>query len=172
MGLAYSKMFNVQLMTNPSMSLEEWASSDRILLAAALRDHSSVAVYNRYIQHFRNVVMRGLTDGYIRRFICIDVRADGTCRRSETAQEVRSNEGKVVNPSHYWNGNGGCMTAAQKELLWAVSVSFEAQAQALKASGEMSLNMSELSTRFAQAPYRDCEDTAVPKTGRSKTEKR
>ena len=64
------------------------------------------------------------------------------------------------------------MTAAQKELLWAVSVSFEAQAQALMASGEMSLNMSELSTRFAQAPYRDCEDTAVPKTGRSKTEKR
>ena len=48
------------------------------------------------------------------------------------------------------------MAADQKELLWAVSAVMEAQAQALMAPGEMTLNLTELRDRFSQAPYRVC----------------
>ena len=44
---------------HPPMSLEEFAA-DRVLDAASGRDQSSVAVYTRYSQRFRNVTMRGL----------------------------------------------------------------------------------------------------------------
>ena len=48
------------------------------------------------------------------------------------------------------------IAADQKELLWAVSAVMEAQAQALMATGETAMNLTELRDRFAQAPYRVC----------------
>jgi len=135
---------------HPPMSLEEFAA-DRILDAASGRDRSSVAVYTRYSQHFRNVTMRGLAAGYITRFVCIDVRAKAFCRHLQTTPETHANGNKSV---AYWHG--GCMAADQKEFLWAVSAVIEAQAQALMATGEMPMNLTELRDRFAQAPYRVC----------------
>jgi len=135
---------------HPPMSLEEFAA-DRILDAASGRDSSSVAVYTRYSQHFRNVTMRGLAAGYITRFVCIDVRAKAFCRHLQTTPETHANGNKSV---AYWHG--GCMAADQKEFLWAVSAVIEAQAQALMATGEMPMNLTELRDRFAQAPYRVC----------------
>lgn len=146
---------------HPPMSLEEFAA-DRILDAASGRDTvawgrcsmSSVAVYTRYSQHFRNVTMRGLAAGYITRFVCIDVRAKAFCRHLQTTPETHARNGsKSV---AYWHGGGGCMAADQKEFLWAVSAVIEAQAQALMATGKMPMNLTELRDRFAQAPYRVC----------------
>ena len=141
------------------MSLEEFAA-DRILDAASgsvhhckwqCPDRSSVALYTRYSQHFRNVTMRGLAAGYITRFVCIDVRAKAFCRALQTTPETHANANKSV---AYWHR--GCMAADQKEFLWAVSAVMEAQAQALMATGEMLMNLTELRDRFAQAPYRVC----------------
>ena len=146
---------------HPRMSLEEFAA-DRILDAASGRDTvawgrcsmSSVAVYTRYSQHFRNVTMRGLAAGYITRFVCIDVRAKAFCRHLQTTPETHARNGsKSV---AYWHGGGGCMAADQKEFLWAVSAVIEAQAQALMATDKMPMNLTELRDRFAQAPYRVC----------------
>jgi hypothetical protein len=95
--------------------------------------------------------MRGLAAGYITRFVCIDVRAKAFCRHLQTTAETHVNGNKSV---AYWHG--GCMTADQKEVLWAVSAVIEAQAQALMATGEMPMNLTELRDRFAQAPYRVC----------------
>ena len=44
----------------------------------------------------------------------------------------------------------------QKEFLWAMSAVMEAQTQALMATGEMPMNLTEVRDRFAQAPYRVC----------------
>ena len=95
--------------------------------------------------------MRGLAAGYITRFVCIDVRAKAFCRHLQTTPETHANANKSV---AYWHR--GCMAADQKEFLWAVSAVMEAQAQALMAPGEISLNLTELRDRFAQAPYRVC----------------
>ena len=54
----------------------------------------------------------------------------------------------------YW-GEPGCMAADQKELLWAVSATIEAQAQALMGKGEAA-NLTDLRNRFDQAPYHIC----------------
>lgn len=134
---------------HPPISLEEFAI-DRILDGGG-RDQSSVAVYTRYSQRFRNVTMRGLAAGYITRFVCIDVGAKAFCRHLQTTPEIQSNANKSVAHSH-----GGCMAADQKEHLWAVSAVMEAQAQALMATGETAMNLTELRDRFAQAPYRVC----------------
>ena len=135
---------------HPPISLEEFAA-DRILDGARGRDQSSVAVYTRYSQHFRNVTMRGLAARYITRFVCFDVRAKKLCRHLQTTPETHVNANKSVAYSHE-----GCMAADQKELLWAVSAVMEAQAQTLMATGEMAMNLTELRDRFAQAPYRVC----------------
>jgi len=141
----------------PRMSLEEYAADcildagsvrDRNSVAVCVRDRNSVAVYTRYSQHFRNVTMRGFAAGYIKRFVCIDVRAKAFCHHLQTTPEIRANGNKSA---AYWHG--GCMTADQKELVWAVSALMEAQAQALMATGEMAMNLTELRDRFAQAPY-------------------
>ena len=139
-----------EIQSRDPKSLEEFAA-DRILDAAGGRDRSSVATYTRYSQHFRNVTMRGLAAGYITRFACIDVRAKAFCSDLQTTTETHANANKSV---AYWHG--GCMAADQKELLWAVSAVMEAQAQALMAPGEMTLNLTELRDRFSQAPYRVC----------------
>ena len=144
-------LWSLYSQVHPPMSLEEFAA-DRIIDVASVRDtRYSVAVYTRYSQHFRNVTMRGLAAGYITRFVCIDVRAKAFCRHLQTTAETHVNGNKSV---AYWHG--GCMTADQKEVLWAVSAVIEAQAQALMATGEMPMNLTELRDRFAQAPYRVC----------------
>ena len=133
----------------PPVSLEDFAA-DRILKGASGHDQSSVAVYIRYSQHFRNVTMRGLAAGYITRFVCIDVRAEKLCRHLQETPEARTNANKSL------CRHDGCMTADQKELLWAVSAVMEARAQTLMATGEMAMNLTELRDRFAQAPYQIC----------------
>merc|ERR1712166_1164058 len=75
----------------PPMSLESFAAVN-IPGAAAGSDQSSVAVYNRYSQHFRNVAMRGLTEGYITRFVCLDVQAEALCRRLQMTREKKANK--------------------------------------------------------------------------------
>ena len=134
------------------MSLEDFASADRILAAGAGRDSSSVAVYSRYKQQFRNVAMRSLANGYINDFVCNLVQADVTCRQLKLAPETHVN----ANKSSTYFAHTGCMTAGQKELLWTVSVGIEAQARALIGPGLSWLNLAELKDQFAQAPYRSC----------------
>lgn len=142
----------------PPMSLEDFASADRILAAGAGRDNSPVAVYKRYKQHFRNVTMRSLASGYIDDFVCNIVQADVTCRQLKSAPETLVN----ANKSSTYFAHTGCMTAGQKELLWTVSVGLEAQARALimtfqrPGAGLSWLNLTELENQFAQAPYRSC----------------
>ena len=136
----------------PPISLEEFASADRILAAGAGRDSSSVAVYSRYKQQFRNVSMRSLANGYINDFVCNLVQADVTCRQLKLAPETHVN----ANKSSTYFAHTGCMTAGQKELLWTVSVGIEAQARALIGPGLSWLNLAELKDQFAQAPYRSC----------------
>ena len=152
---------------HPSMSLEEFASADRIVGAAAGeagRDQyctsarlynctaplTSVQLYNRYKQQFRSVRMSNLAEGYIRDFVCSIVQANATCRLLESARETHANteKGEFASP--------GCMLARQKELLWTVSVGIEAQAQALIGPGLSVQDLSALRDRFAQAPYRLC----------------
>jgi len=105
----------------PPMSLESFAAVN-IPGAAAGSDQSSVAVYNRYSQHFRNVAMRGLTEGYITRFVCLDVQAETLCRSLQMAREKKANANKSVT---YWHGKAGCMTVDQKELLWSLSAEID-----------------------------------------------
>ena len=69
----------------------------------------------------------------------------------QAKQEQHRNANKSVS---YW-GEPGCMAADQKELLWAVSATIEAQAQALMGKGEAA-NLTDLRNRFAQAPYHIC----------------
>ena len=152
---------------HPSMSLEEFASADRIVGAAAGeagRDQyctsarlynctaplTSVQLYNRYKQQFRSVRMSNLAEGYIRDFVCSIVQANATCSLLESARETHANteKGEFASP--------GCMLARQKELLWTVSVGIEAQAQALIGPGLSLQDLSALRDRFAQAPYRLC----------------
>jgi len=83
----------------PIKSLEEFAA-DRVLDGAPGRDQSSVAVYTRYSQHFRNVTMRGLAAGFITRFVCFDVRAKELCRHLQTTPETHVNANKSVAYSH------------------------------------------------------------------------
>ena len=129
---------------HPPTSLEEFAT-DRILDGARERDQSSVAAYTRYSQRFRNVTMRGLAAGYITRFVCIDVRAKAFCRHLQTTPETHRNMQTRVWLTRM--EDRGCMAADQKELLWAVSAVMEAQAQALMATGEMAVNLTELRDR-------------------------
>ena len=152
---------------HPSMSLEEFASADRIVGAAAgeagwdqyctsarlyncTAPLTSVQLYNRYKQQFRSVRMSNLAEGYIRDFVCSIVQANATCRLLESARETHANTetGEFAYP--------GCMPARQKELLWTVSVGIEAQAQALIGPGLSVQDLSALRDRFAQAPYRLC----------------
>ena len=134
------------------MSLEDFASADRILAAAAGVDSSSLSVYSRYKQHFRNVSMRSLANGYIEDFVCNLVQADVTCRHLKSAPETHVN----ANKSSTYFAHTGCMTADQKQLLWTVSVGIEAQARALIGPSLSWLNLVELKNQFAQAPYRSC----------------
>ena len=152
---------------HPSMSLEEFASADRIVGAAAgeagwdqyctsarlyncTAPLTSVQLYNRYKQQFRSVRMSNLAEGYIRDFVCSIVQANATCRLLESARETHANTetGEFAYP--------GCMPARQKELLWTVSVGIEAQAQALIGPGLSVQDLSALRDRLAQAPYRLC----------------
>ena len=152
---------------HPSLSLEEFASADRIVGAAAgeagwdqyctsarlyncTAPLTSVQLYNRYKQQFRSVRMSNLAEGYIRDFVCSIVQANATCRLLESARETHANTetGEFAYP--------GCMPARQKELLWTVSVGIEAQAQALIGPGLSVQDLSALRDRFAQAPYRLC----------------
>ena len=152
---------------HPSLSLEEFASADRIVGVAAgeagrgqyctsVRLYNctdpltSVQLYNRYKQQFRSVRMSNLAEGYVRDFVCNIVQANATCRLLESARETHINteEGGFAYP--------GCMPARQKELLWTVSVGIEAQAQALIGPGLSVQNLSALRDRFAQARYRLC----------------
>jgi hypothetical protein len=100
--------------------------------------------------------MRGLAAGYITRFVCIAVRAEKLCRDLQKTPEVHVNANKSLSFDSSGSRYDGCMTADQKELLWAVSAVMEAQAQTLMATGEMAMNLAELRDRFAQAPYRYC----------------
>ena len=152
---------------HPSLSLEEFASADRIVGAAAgeagwdqyctsarlyncTAPLTSVQLYNRYKQQFRSVRMSNLAEGYIRDFVCSIVQANATCRLLESARETHANTetGEFAYP--------GCMPARQKELLWTVSVGIEAQAQAFIGPGLSVQDLSALRDRFAQAPYRLC----------------
>ena len=83
----------------------------------------------------------------------MEVRAKAFCRHLQTTPETHAH-GHANKSVDYWHR--GCMAADQKEFLWAVSAVMEAQAQALMAPGEISLNLTELRDRFAQAPYRVC----------------
>jgi hypothetical protein len=139
----------------PAMPLEEYASTGRISSAAAGRDSSSVAVYKRYAQHFRDVRMRPLANGYIRKLLCTDVQAKAVCRLMHSAREVHSNAHKSTT---YFNGTG-CMDGGQWELLWNVSVGIEAQAQTLIGAGSVALNLTELRAQYVDAPYRVCSET-------------
>ena len=149
----FDRLRSVYTQHRPPMSLESFAAVN-IPGAAAGSDQSSVAVYNRYSQHFRNVAMRGLTEGYITRFVCLDVQAETLCRSLQMAREKKANANKSVT---YWHGKAGCMTVDQKELLWSLSAEIETQARGHMGTGEVSrLNLEELRAQFDQAPYRDC----------------
>ena len=53
------------------------------------------------------------------------------------------------------------MAADQKELLWAVSAVMEAQAQALMATGEMAINLTELRDRFSPKLRTEFADESI-----------
>jgi len=138
----------------PPMTLSEFVSADRIRDAAASLDINSVSVYRRYAQHFSNVSMRPLGQGYIADFMCLDVGARATCRKLKASPEVHANVRGVRRI-----GNTSCMPASRKDLLWTVSVGIEAQAQALMGSASNVTEMlAELRTGFARAPYPVCAD--------------
>ena len=138
----------------PPMTLSEFVSADRIRDAAASLDINSVSVYRRYAQHFSNVSMRPLGQGYVANFMCLDVGANATCRKLRASPEVRKNVRGVA-----FIGNTSCMPASQKDLLWTVSVGLEAQARVLMGSASNVTEMlAELRTGFARAPYPVCAD--------------
>lgn len=134
------------------MPLEEFVTSDRILAAATKSDPSSLAVYKRYSQHFRDVRMRRLAPGYITDFICTDAQAHAACSSLHKYGEAHQN----ANKSTAYNRTG-CFTDQQWELLWTASVGAEAEAQAIiDRSDKALLNLTELRYRYAHASYRLC----------------
>eukprot|EP00928_Gymnodinium_smaydae_P068495 TRINITY_DN5164_c0_g1_i1.p1 TRINITY_DN5164_c0_g1~~TRINITY_DN5164_c0_g1_i1.p1 ORF type:complete len:355 (+),score=24.85 TRINITY_DN5164_c0_g1_i1:83-1147(+) len=123
----------------------------RALISASGLDSSSIAVYNRYSEHFRRVSMRALAPHYIRRFVCNDVQAKTLCRRLQWTREMRKNEksGTIL------RGGAACMNASEKELFWTVSVGLEAQAVALIGEGQ-TLNLTDFRARFDRSSFNFC----------------
>ena len=147
---------NVRSKLRPPMTLSEFVSADRIRDAAASLDINSVSVYRRYAQHFSNVSMRPLGQGYVTDFMCLDVGANATCRKLKASPEEHRNVRGIDRRSI---GKTSCMPASRKDLLWKVSVGIEAQAQALMGSASNVTEMlAELRTGFARAPYPVCAD--------------
>eukprot|EP00928_Gymnodinium_smaydae_P068496 TRINITY_DN5164_c0_g2_i1.p1 TRINITY_DN5164_c0_g2~~TRINITY_DN5164_c0_g2_i1.p1 ORF type:complete len:369 (+),score=39.75 TRINITY_DN5164_c0_g2_i1:39-1145(+) len=133
-----------------SKPLETFAMK-RALVSASGLDSSSIAVYNRYSEHFRRVSMRALAPHYIRRFVCDDVQAKTLCWRLLWTQEMRKNEkGSIM-----LQRRTACMNASEKELFWTVSVGLEVQAMALIGEGQ-TLNVTDFRARFDRSSFNFC----------------
>eukprot|EP00928_Gymnodinium_smaydae_P094174 TRINITY_DN7870_c0_g1_i1.p1 TRINITY_DN7870_c0_g1~~TRINITY_DN7870_c0_g1_i1.p1 ORF type:complete len:359 (+),score=21.26 TRINITY_DN7870_c0_g1_i1:87-1163(+) len=132
-----------------SDTLESFAMR-RVLRSASGLDSSSIAVYSRFSRDFGRVSMRALAPNYIRRFVCDDVQAKSLCRQLQWTQEMHNNTENATSAE-----GTACMNASEKELLWTVSVSLEAQALALIGEGQM-LNVTDLRARFDHSSFKFC----------------
>lgn len=138
-------------------ALEEWVTA-RIADSLQGTGQDSVSTYNRSRQHFDDVSMYSLTDGYIKHLVCQVLRAESTYHKLGSEHELHRNGGRPIILKNSGNPaiERGCMNVSQRELLWATSVTLEARAQSIMASGFFSLNISELQTHFEQAGYQAC----------------